>query len=239
MNKLQATSLSLLALAALPTLSHAGEEIIVIEPVSYAVLSAQDCPWWLEATGFYGFAQNKLFKSSSAAQAGHVNLIGGDLTLGQDFAKSPTGGVSAWDIRFGYGYGSNSKEDGFTDSSGDSYKEKVRLHRFYLMPGYRYTMPLDQSWSAYFGVNLGVDNSSIKSHMTGNSESLHTHNSAWGFAYSAELGLKWDLSKNMYVLAAYEFQGSTSNPSLSYDGESMPTRDQYYHTVRLGLGWKF
>ncbi len=239
MNKLQARTLTLLTLCALPSLCQAGEEIIIIEPVTYAMKPATPSPWWMEVTGFYGFAQNKLFKASSAAQAGHVDTIGGDLTLGQNFATSATGGTHAWDIRVGYGYGSNWYTNGYADISGELYHEKARVNRFYLMPGYRYTTPVCDSWSMFMGVNVGADNASIKSDMWSSTGDLHAHKSSWGFVYSAELGLKYQLSKDCYMTLAYEFQGSTASPKLSYDGTAMDTRDQYYHTIRLGMGWNF
>lgn len=239
MNKLQAATATLLTLGGLSQISNAGEEVIIIEPVSYAVLPAQECPWWMEATGFYGFSQNKLFKASSAAQAGHVDLIGGDLTLGRNFGKSASGGVNSLDLRFGYGYGSNAHHEDFTDIGGDIYKEKARVNNFYLMPGYRYSMNVNDSWSFFVGVHAGVDNMSIKSDMDLGMEQLHAHKSAWGFAYSAELGMKYHMTKDWYWQMAYEFRGSTASPKLVYDGESMETRKQMYHTVRLGLGWNF
>ncbi|MFI3243943.1 MAG: outer membrane beta-barrel protein [Akkermansia sp.] len=239
MKSLQTSALALLSLTVLSTFSQAGEEIIIIEPISYASKPAEPSPWWMEATGFYGFAQSKLFKASSAAQAGHVDIIGGDLTLGQNIASCGIGGTHAWDIRFGYGYGSNWNSNGYAAIDGELYHEKARVNRFYLMPGYRYSAALGDSWGMFLGVNLGVDNASIKSDMTNGGGDLHAHQSEWGFVYSAEIGLKYQMSKSWYMTLAYEFQGSTASPKLSYEGNEMETRDQYYHTVRLGMGWDF
>lgn len=193
----------------------------------------------MEASAFYGFASKDLFKGSSAGQAGRVDSYGGDLTIGQNFNTTASGAVQAWDLRLGYGYGSNSCADGFEDSSGNLYKERAKLHRFTLMPGYRYSVNFNDAWGGFVGVNLGVCNASIKSLAIGESERLHAHKSDWGFAYSAELGLKYQFAPDWYAFAAYQFQGSTNSPVLHCDGERMSSRAQCYNTLRLGIGWNF
>lgn len=237
MNITRVTALSLLTLASVATQSQAGEVVIITQHTP--LMAAPQNPWWLEASAFYGFASKELFKSGSAGQAGHVDSYAGDLTLGRDFYTNAKGGINSWDLRLGYGYGSNSVEDGFVDSSGSLYKEKAVLHRFYLMPGYRYTMPFNDSWSGFVGINLGVSNSSIKSTASNETDRLHAHKSDWGFAYSAEIGLKYQWCENWYAFAAYQFQGSTNSPVLHCDGERMSSRPQTYNTVRLGIGWDF
>lgn len=227
----------LLALTTLSTNSQAGEVIVITNSVP--LMAAPQNPWWMEVSAFYGFASKDLFKAGSAGRAGHVDSYAGDLTLGRNFYTNERGGINAWDLRLGYGYGSNSVEDGFSDSSGNLYKERAKLHRFYLMPGYRYTMPLNDTWSGFVGINLGVANSSIKSLASDDTERLHAHKSDWGFAYSAEVGLKYQWCENWYAFAAYQFQGSTNSPVLHQDGERMSSRTQTYNTVRLGVGWNF
>ena len=186
-------------------------------------------PYWLEAAAFYGFAGKNL--NSGVGSVGKVDLVGGDLTIGVDLCPR-----HALDLRVGYGYGSNSSNEHFGSSTLHS---KARVNTFNLMPGYRYTRHLDGNWSMFLGANLGVNNEEIKARASLDGIGDKDHNSAWGFAYSAEIGLKYDWSARLYSFAAYQFSGSTAKPSVDIAGLRAESRKQVYHNMRLGMGWRF
>lgn len=203
-------------IACLAATAFAGEELV---PATTETVIAPAAPtdFALEATAGYNFASRDIFKDTKK-----LSTISADLT-----GVWALGANDAVTLRFGYGYGDN------TDNWGDGEKAKFHLHSFYLMPGYRYTTPVADGLNAFAGVNLGVINHSVKYHDIPWGDKLH--DSAWGFAYSAELGVTYDLSSSTYLLAAYQFAGSTATPKFGDES----ARKQYYHGLRLGVGCKF
>ena len=85
-----------------------------------------------------------------------------------------------------------------------------RVHTFNFLPGYRHTGRHTKGLSLYAGENAGnrfglyVEDTRL----------LGVHDSAWGFAYSAELGLSYAVMPTVNVFAAYQFSGNTPKCKL-------------------------
>ena len=154
-----------------------------------------------------------------------VNTLGGDLTFVEDIDAN-----SAATLRLGYAWGYGDVVG--TNNLGQPLKWKLRMHNITVMPGYRYSQSIADGITAFAGVNAGVINSSLKNsiYVTGVKQ-FTQHDSEWGFAYSAELGLSFNVAEDMDVFVAYQFAGSTAKP-LNCD-------TQTYHGVRAGVTMKF
>ena len=193
----------------------AGEPVIVATPapVEAQVASApQACPWSYELGVSYAWASTEIIDGMDGDNA---QTVGVDLTA--CYAVTDT---DMFNIRFGYGWG-DAKNWGVSQ----------HFHTWTLMPGYRYTCPLDDTWSIYAGVNVGVAAVAYKQH----SEGLKEHCSGWGFAYSAELGVRYALCPDMELFLGYIFSGNTAEPSK--DGWSCAAQNN--HGIRAGVGVKF
>ena len=117
---------------------------------------------------------------------------------------------------------------------------KARVHTFSFMPGYRYTHALTPRLSVYGGVNAGIANASNKLNMYIEHEHLlSAHDSAWGFAYSAELGLSYAISPAVDLFAAYQFSGNTAKCRPHCEFGEMTANRLHYHGVRAGVGFRF
>ena len=92
-----------------------------------------------------------------------------------------------------------------------------------VMPGVRYTAPITEDLSWYVGANVGVAN---VEYSAGDYSKDDT-----GFAYSAEIGLSYDLTDNLYIYGALQGNGNTAEPAEA--------DKQYGIGARAGLGWKF
>ncbi len=214
----------ILALAAIAAPAFAGQESIVYVAPTPTPAPAP-CPITWEVGAFYGFANHDIYKGGYCKD---IDIYGADLTA--VYALDDSNSVN---LRFGYAFG----DENDPDSRNAGEKWEIDTHTFALMPGYRYTHAINDSWSAYIGANVGVANLSIKDHYRGDGDVWSEHDSAWGFAYSAEVGLRYEVCENCDIFAAYEFMGSTAKPSL-YEGECK-ARNQSYNTIRVGVGLKF
>ena len=117
---------------------------------------------------------------------------------------------------------------------------KARVHTFNFMPGYRYTHALTPRFSVYGGVNLGIANAGNKLSMYIEHERLlSAHDSAWGFAYSAELGLSYALTPTVDVFAAYQFSGNTAKCRPHCEYGNITANRLHYHGIRAGVGFQF
>lgn len=166
-------------------------------------------PWSYELGVSYSWASTDAVKNSSFDK---LQTIGVDLTA--CYAMDENNSVN---LRFGYGWGDSSDAEG----------TKLHAHTWTLMPGYRYTCPLDDTWSVYAGANIGVAASAWKLHDHG----WHAHASDWGFAYSAELGVRYALCPNSELFLGYIFSGNTAKPT--------GCEAQVNHGIRAGVGMKF
>lgn len=186
-------------------------------------------PWSMEVGIGYNFAGRDLIKHSEGAEEA-IDTLGVDLT--GVYAINDNNAVT---LRFGYSFGDEA------DWEARSWNEKVEtdVHTFALMPGYRYTHALTEKVSAFAGANVGVANMSVKDHARWeDGEVGNWHDSAWGVAYSAEVGLRYALCPCTEVFAAYQFSGNTARIKL---GEEYPAKNhrQFYNGVRAGVSIKF
>ncbi len=238
--------ITMLSLAAAATaVAGVKSQVTVIAPPPTVPMIAppptlSEQGWYAEAAGFVGRSNQNILRGTDNLLpnlAKRVDIIGGDLTIGYKLDAS-----NALQLRVGYGYGADTVS---TDMQGWTQKSKIRAHTFTLMPGYRFTCDLDDSWALYGAVHAGVSNQSLKGSLvnfsgTGanaSSSEINVHDSDYGFAYSAEVGVRYNITAGLYSFLAYEFRGSTSEPRFSdYD---VKTRAQTYHVIRLGMGCEF
>ena len=219
----------LAAMLALPT--FAGQKVIVnqapVAPVTPVAAPAVASPWSVEGAFTYNWALSKIWKHSEGMPDPKLkSIMGGDLT-----------GVYALDenqavtLRFGYTWAG--KKVAYNGAH-----EKVRMHTFYLMPGYRYTCPIATDWSFFAGVNVGVANASLKYTYYYDGEGKDSaHKAAWGFAYSIEAGVRYACTENVDVFFAWDFNGNTA--SCKPSGWENKTKAQINTGFRVGVGVKF
>ena len=208
-------------------------------------------PWSVELAGGYQFASRE-FQKKSMSSDGSGNIFRSNRSMPKvDLISADVTGVyhltdrQALTLRAGYATGDDA-EGG--DSEYSRLKDEVDL--FTLMPGYRYTMPVyGDKLKAFAGVNAGL--AYVKYHSTQSGVSDANYNTKvdddnWGFAYSAEIGLRYDLTTHVGIFAAYQFSGNTvdlkrptynrnpNNPKIDNQ-----TRTQIYNGVRAGLSYAF
>lgn len=229
---------TLMAVALLGAMSVAfgGQKLNIAQPVQQ-----EASPWAVEIGATYNWGMNKFLKNGSAIEKkNHVNTLGGDITGVYNLDEN-----NAVTLRFGYAWG----QDKFAVSPFGEYVPsswlKETSHTFSLMPGYRYTVAIDDKWSVYGGVNIGISNTSIKlaEHVNLDRHSSFTeeaHGSAWGFAYSVEVGANYAVTDNVKLFAAGTFSGNTATPKVKYDGYTVcKGNHQVYLGVRAGVSYSF
>ncbi len=197
-----------LGLATLP--SMAGVQAIV-----YTQPAPAPCPspYTFEVGALYGFANKSLTPGGKK-----TDVYGGDFTAVYNMDQQ-----NSLNLRLGYTFGDGT-------SRYDNLRRETDIHTFSLMPGYRYTHAINENWASYIGFNLGVANVSVKDNLRGDGFAAHAHDSEYGFAYSAEAGLRYKLCENSQWFLAYQFYGSNADPGI---------RKQNYHAVRTGVSFKF
>ena len=207
------------AVAAIPAVMAGTTTYTVVEPVN---------PYSLELGVGYNFAARDIVKADGY-NAPRVDTLGVDLT-----GVYAVNEHSSFNLRFGFATGSDDA------SQIGGYKMDVRVNDFFLMPGYRYTHPMGEYVSGFIGANVGVINESLKLKLEEpDVATYHAHNSEYAFAYSAEVGLRYRISRHFEAFLAYQFFGSTADPSFTGDDNGAHTRKQLYHGVRLGVALDF
>ena len=208
-------------------------------------------PWSVELAGGYQFAIREFQKkpmvsdgstvSRSNMSMPKVDLISADVTGVYNLSDR-----QALILRAGYATGDDSAK-----VEGDpTARIKDEVDLFTLMPGYRYTMPIYQDkLKAFAGANVGLAYVKYKSKQTGAKDDYYNtkvDDSDWGFAYSAEIGLRYDVTEHVGIFAAYQFSGNTADIKRhSYNHGSgnshadSQTRMQVYNGVRAGLSYAF
>ena len=186
-------------------------------------------PYSIEAAVSYNFAARNIFKFGDFTGP-KVDTLGVDLT-----GMYTVNDNSSFNLRFGFATGADDVR------FEDYFKIRARVNNFYLMPGYRYTHRMGEYFSGFIGVNIGVINQSIKLKATDFDSYASAHGSDYGFAYSAEAGLRYEISKHFDVFVAYQFFGSTAEVGGSHDEDSniAEMRSQLYHCVRAGVSFDF
>lgn len=190
--------------------------------------AAAPAPVALEIGGVVNFATRNILKDMGGDYKTKVDTYGVDLTAVYGLDKN-----NSLTLRFGYSFGDEIIKEG-------DWSETYTLNTFYLMPGYRYTTSLSEGLNLFAGANIGLINHSLKEKDRGDEWVAGYHASAWGLAYSAEIGLTYDLCEDTYLLVAYQLSGSSAKPKLDFGDDITSTaRKQYYQTVRVGVGIKF
>lgn len=223
---------------------------IVTSAATAQANSVASSPWSVEVAGGYQFAIREFQKSPMVSDG--KNLYRSDWSMPKvDLISADITGVynltdrQALTLRFGYAAGDDSV-------GGDEERARVKdeVELFTIMPGYRYTMPVYQDkLKAFAGVNAGVAYLKYKSTQSGAPDDFYNtkvDDSDWGFAYSAEIGLRYDVTENIGIFAAYQFSGNTADVKrLPYNRNPKnpmidnQTRMQVYNGVRAGLSYAF
>ena len=190
----------------------AGEPVVVATPAPVAAAASQVCPWSCELGVSYSWASTDII---DGIDGNHAQTVGVDLTACYSLNEN-----DMLNIRFGYGWG-----------DANNWGGSQHFHTWTLMPGYRYTCKLDDKWSIYAGVNVGVAAVAYKEHYDG----WKAHCSAWGFAYSAEVGVRYALSPDTELFLGYIFSGNTAEPSE----DDWSCEAQNNHGIRGGVAVKF
>ena len=202
----------------------AGEPVVIAEPT---IAPACACPLSWE----FGVAENTAANDIITAQSFNrvkLSTITYDLTGLYSLDQH-----NAIDLRFGFGHGKDS-------SARDEYKDSYTGYSFYLMPGYRYTTPICDNMTFFAGANAGLINHSLKFKRTSNAGSVSAHDSDYGLAMSAEVGVTYDICKNVYLFWAYQYSTSTAQPKPDFGGGfSVTAHKQQFHSFRAGVGVKF
>ena len=211
---------TILALAAAMPLMAGTPAYIQTEPVN---------PYSIEAAVSYNFAARDIFRFGDF-KGPKVDTMGVDLT-----GMYTVNDRSSFNLRFGFASGSDDK------TYDDLFKIRARVNNFYLMPGYRYTFPMGEYFFGFIGANIGIINQSIKLRLSDDEYIDKGHGSDYGFAYSAEAGLRYEISKHFDLFVAYQFFGSTAEVGGPHDRDSdiAEMRSQLYHCVRAGVSLDF
>lgn len=211
--------IALLTLAAASPLL-AGE----IQP-AVATAAPVPPPCTMEIGAVYNLAGRDLFKHGSGAMK-EIDTYGADLTL-----VHPYKAKSAMTLRLGYTFG-----DEVNKFYQPGARQETDVHTFTLMPGWRMTHEWTKHTAMFWGFNVGVANESVKDHWRGERGVASSHDSAWGFAYSAEAGLRYKTCERGEFYVAYRFSGNTARPSVSTVGG---VHRQFYHGVTAGMSFNF
>lgn len=197
----------------------------------------------LEVSGAANFALTQFFDDMQEERNATLNTYGGDISALYACDKN-------YSLIIRLGYAGGSADASIIDSwvgGSDSHYFDYDLNTFYLTAGVRYTADITEKASLFVGLNMGAINHSIKSkttslYLAGDYREFSTyaeHASGWGIVYAAEAGCTIDLSKNTYLMLAYQFSISSATPEIG-SGEGAITADfQSYHTVRIGVGFRF
>ena len=159
--------------------------------------------------------------------------IRADINLGYNLNDS-------WAVELETGFMWNSM-DNVGGRSLSSISQSVDMYSVPILANIIYQVPTKTSWVPYFGVGAGgvVGIYDLKSRGTDYSDTDFT------FAYQAEAGLDYALSKNVSVGIAYKFLGALNqhwllSPKLPFDTYNPVTLDGVYiHAVVVKFTWSF
>lgn len=198
----------------------------------------------LEISGAARFATGDFFDEEMESQRNaSIDTYGIEATV-----VAPITAHHAFTMRVGYAYGDVSPEIvNRWDGGINTITFEHSLRSFYFTSGYRFTYELAEDFSIYAGLNFGIINQAIRTksrdyYASGNTtytSAIADHTSEWGALGTAELGFIIDMTKNTYLQIGYEFSYNTAAPSFG-DGEaSINTDEQCYHSLRIGVGFRF
>lgn len=174
-----------------------------------------------------------LIQNGSSASVTFNPGVRADIDLGYNLNDS-------WAVELETGFMWNSM-DNVGGRSLSSISQSVDMYSVPILANIIYKVPTKTSWVPYFGVGAGgvVGIYDLKSRGTDYSDTDFT------FAYQAEAGLDYALSKNVSVGIAYKFLGALNqhwllSPKLPHDTYNHVTLDGVYiHAVVVKFTWSF
>ncbi len=209
----------------------------------------------LSAKGW--LAQDSIFREGGGIinEETRTNFYGGSVEVGRALSKNRRHWITG-EIYFASGSyeltrpgkpGLDPDDSHFSDHlAADDY---IGTGGFTL--GYMYVRPLTSRLTLSLGAKIGFSVVSISDDHQEESyddegyyypeEYLdQSSDSSTGVALGAQIGLRYDLTPRWHLNLAYglEYQGATPDFTLS-DGSRVETRGVMYHTVSIGMGYRF
>lgn len=179
------------------------------QPAPVTVAAAPvDCPLSLEVAAVYTAALNDVTSNIDG-----INTWGVDVTALYDVCPK-------WAITLRGGW-----------AEGEADNDAIDTTVWSIMPGVRYTSPIKDKLSWFAGANIGLANVEYSIGYYSPDEPSTYTTDEWGFAYSAEIGLRYNLTEHIYVFGAAQGNGNFAEPS----GADC----QYGLGGRVGLGIEF
>lgn len=131
------------------------------------------------------------------------------------------------------------------DNWSQSWVDKADITNWTITAGMRYTAQLTQKLSWYAGANIGWGRTEMRyttgwswydslDH-AGDSDGMKVEGDDVGVAYSVEMGLKYNITENLYATGSVGFRGMTTEPNFEFDRAGQQTGI----SVSAGLGWQF
>ncbi len=217
----------ILALTAAMLPAMAGDPVTIPAPPPPA-----PSPLSFEVGVGYNWACKDLIKYDDAIEK-EIDTVGIDFT--GIYALNENLSVN---LRLGYAFGDEVEK---TDS-WNGLKHETDMHVFTIMPGVRYTHPLNDKLAVYGGANIGLGVVSVKDHYrdVDTGIALSGHGSDAGLAYSVELGVQYKLTETISAFAAWQVGGNTANPDVKYNwNDEVKTSKQVTTGIRCGVNVKF
>lgn len=207
--------LALIALVA-PAFAGTPEPVVTAAPAP----AAPCCALELGVSGNMG--AKDLFKHS-LGECKEIDTVGIDLTAVHSFTPKHA-------ITFRIGGAQGDETTHF-----DGGHAKLYLRTLSVMPGYRFTQPVSEKTSLFFGVNAGLVNQHVhvKDAWTGGID--NEDDSAWGWGATAEAGVRYQLCPCSELFAAYQLSGNTIHNEM----DESKTHRQIHNGVRAGVSIKF
>jgi opacity protein-like surface antigen len=176
-----------------------------------------------------------LIQNGSSANVTFNPGIRADIDLGYKLNDS-------WAVELETGFMWNSM-DKINGVSFSSYSQSVDIYSVPLLANVIYKVPTETSWTPYFGVGVGGVVGIFDLNNT--TRGARYSDTDLTFAYQAEAGLDYALSKNASIGIAYKFLGTLNqhwllSPKLPGDTYNHLMLDGVYiHAVVVKFTWNF
>jgi opacity protein-like surface antigen len=167
-----------------------------------------------------------LIQNGSSASVTFNPGIRADIDLGYNLNDS-------WAVELESGFMWNSM-DKYNGVSLSSYSQSIDIYSVPVLANIIYKVPTKTSWAPYFGVGAG----GVVGMFDLNSRGIDYSDTDFIFAYQAEAGLDYALSKNASIGIAYKFLG-TLNQRYCLSGSNDKLDGVYIHAVVAKFTWTF
>ena len=213
------------ALAALGSVAYAGSNEAVaistgdgdyITVAADGSLSASFRPFSWEVAAVYNYALTDIDEKRNTPS---VDTYGVDVTGIYNFSRN-----HKFTLRMGYATGEQAGYD---------------LTNFTFMPGYRYEKPISSKLAAFAGAGVGLGLSVLDTPgMVHRHHAVTKYDDMVNIVYSAEVGARYAVSRNLDIVGAVMFNGGTSavHRTASFGNA---TEEQMSVGIRLGIGGQF